>query len=117
MSTFTIDTSTSRATPTPVPGKRMSVPSIRARKAAAGEGFATEQPIVMLTARSQETDKVLGFDLGADDYVTKPFSIVELLARIKAVLRRAAARPPARKAKAAASPAPSRSRKGPADRQ
>ena len=50
-------------------------------------------PIVMLTARSQETDKVLGFDLGADDYVTKPFSIVELLARIKAVLRRAAARP------------------------
>jgi len=45
-------------------------------------------PIVMLTARSEEADRVLGFDLGADDYVTKPFSIRELLARIRAVLRR-----------------------------
>jgi DNA-binding response OmpR family regulator len=56
---------------------------------------ANQTPIVMLTARSQETDKVLGFELGADDYVTKPFSITELLARVKAVLRRTAARPPA----------------------
>jgi DNA-binding response OmpR family regulator len=46
-------------------------------------------PIVMLTARSAETDKVLGLELGADDYVTKPFSITELLARVRAVLRRA----------------------------
>jgi DNA-binding response OmpR family regulator len=46
-------------------------------------------PIIMLTARKQEFDKVLGFDLGTDDYVTKPFSIKELLARVKAVLRRA----------------------------
>ena len=45
-------------------------------------------PIIMLTAKSQEVDKVLGLELGADDYMTKPFSIRELLARIKAVLRR-----------------------------
>jgi len=49
-----------------------------------------ETPIVMLTARSQETDKVVGLEVGADDYVTKPFSIKELLARIRAHLRRAA---------------------------
>ena len=45
-------------------------------------------PIIMLTAKSQESDKVLGLELGADDYVTKPFSPRELIARIKAVLRR-----------------------------
>ena len=45
-------------------------------------------PIVMLTARGEEADRVLGLDLGADDYVTKPFSIRELLARIRALLRR-----------------------------
>lgn len=45
-------------------------------------------PIIMLTARSEETDKVLGLELGADDYITKPFSPRELIARIKAVLRR-----------------------------
>jgi len=45
-------------------------------------------PIVMLTARSQETDKIRGLDAGADDYVTKPFSINELVARIRAVMRR-----------------------------
>jgi DNA-binding response OmpR family regulator len=50
-------------------------------------------PIVMLTARSAETDKVLGLELGADDYVTKPFSITELLARVRAVLRRTGGRP------------------------
>ena len=48
-------------------------------------------PIIMLTARGQEVDKVVGLELGADDYVTKPFSIRELLARVKAVLRRAQA--------------------------
>jgi DNA-binding response OmpR family regulator len=46
-------------------------------------------PILMLTAKSQEVDKVLGLELGADDYVTKPFSPRELLARVKALLRRA----------------------------
>jgi DNA-binding response OmpR family regulator len=46
-------------------------------------------PIIMLTARGQEIDKVVGLELGADDYVTKPFSVRELMARVKAVLRRA----------------------------
>jgi two-component system alkaline phosphatase synthesis response regulator PhoP len=50
-------------------------------------------PIIMLTARGQELDKVVGLELGADDYVTKPFSIRELLARVKAVLRRTAVLP------------------------
>lgn len=50
-------------------------------------------PIIMLTARGQEVDKVVGLELGADDYVTKPFSIRELLARVKAVLRRVAILP------------------------
>ena len=50
-------------------------------------------PIIMLTARGQEVDKVVGLELGADDYVTKPFSIRELLARVKAVLRRASGVP------------------------
>src|SRR6187549_1985892 len=45
-------------------------------------------PILMLTARGDEADRVLGLDLGADDYVTKPFSIRELLARVRALLRR-----------------------------
>ena len=45
-------------------------------------------PIIMLTARIEETDKILGLELGADDYVTKPFSPRELVARVKAVLRR-----------------------------
>jgi two-component system phosphate regulon response regulator PhoB/two-component system alkaline phosphatase synthesis response regulator PhoP len=50
-------------------------------------------PIVMLTAKAEETDKVLGLELGADDYITKPFSPKELLARVKAVLRRTEAPP------------------------
>jgi two-component system alkaline phosphatase synthesis response regulator PhoP len=48
-----------------------------------------ETPILLLTARLEETDKVLGLELGADDYITKPFGMKELVARIKAVLRRA----------------------------
>jgi DNA-binding response OmpR family regulator len=51
-----------------------------------GERVAT--PILMLTARGEEADQVLGLDLGADDYVTKPFSTRELLARVRALLRR-----------------------------
>ena len=50
------------------------------------KGIST--PVILLTAKDQEIDKVLGLELGADDYVTKPFSLRELLARIKAVLRR-----------------------------
>ena len=50
-------------------------------------------PIILLTARTEEVDRVLGLELGADDYLSKPFSQRELLARIRAVLRRSAARP------------------------
>jgi len=46
-------------------------------------------PVIMITARGEEIDRVIGLELGADDYVTKPFSVRELMARIKAVLRRA----------------------------
>ncbi len=59
MSTFTLDTSTSRATPSPVPGKRTTAPSIRARKVAADGGFRTEQPIVMLTAYTMRMAQLL----------------------------------------------------------
>ncbi|MBS7402460.1 MAG: response regulator [Oscillospiraceae bacterium] len=55
-------------------------------KALRSEGSAI--PIIMITAREQETDKVLGLELGADDYITKPFSVRELLARVKANMRR-----------------------------
>ena len=55
---------------------------VRAREATA------DLPIIMLTARASETDRVAGFELGADDYVTKPFSLRELSARVRAVLRR-----------------------------
>ena len=47
-------------------------------------------PIIMLTAKTEEIDKVLGLELGADDYITKPFSVREFRSRVKAVLRRAA---------------------------
>jgi two-component system, OmpR family, alkaline phosphatase synthesis response regulator PhoP len=50
-------------------------------------------PVIMLTARAEEIDKVLGLEMGADDYVTKPFGMRELLSRIKAVLRRAGSGP------------------------
>ena len=50
-----------------------------------------EIPIVMLTARSEESDKIRGLDIGADDYITKPYSIKELLARVRAAMRRPAA--------------------------
>ena len=48
-------------------------------------------PVIMLTARSEDTDKIIGFECGADDYITKPFNILELKARIRAMLRRASA--------------------------
>jgi DNA-binding response OmpR family regulator len=55
-------------------------------KAARAHGIST--PIILLTAKGEEIDKVLGLELGADDYITKPFSVRELLARVKAMLRR-----------------------------
>jgi two-component system OmpR family response regulator len=62
------------------------------RELRAGKHKAT--PIVMLTARSEETDRVVGLEMGADDYLTKPFAARELLARIKAVIRRTRMLPP-----------------------
>ncbi|MBJ7484103.1 MULTISPECIES: phosphate regulon transcriptional regulator PhoB [unclassified Brevundimonas] len=53
-----------------------------------GRAETRNLPIIMLTARGEETDRVRGLDTGADDYLTKPFSMVELIARIRAVLRR-----------------------------
>jgi len=55
-------------------------------------------PVLILTARGEEADKVLGFRLGADDYVTKPFGVLELMARVSALLRRSATAAPARAA-------------------
>lgn len=61
-------------------------------KAARSKGIKT--PVIMLTAKAEEIDKVLGLELGADDYITKPFSLRELLARIRAILRRIGAEKP-----------------------
>jgi DNA-binding response OmpR family regulator len=63
---------------------------------------AGQVPIIMLTARGEEVDRVVGLELGADDYVCKPFSVRELMARVKAVLRRGAPAPAGQ-----AAPAPS----------
>jgi len=60
-----------------------------ARRLREGEGASTRVPIIFLTARDATADKVQGLRLGSDDYVTKPFSIEELIERVKAVLRRA----------------------------
>ena len=57
--------------------------------------YFSDVPVVMLTARHEEVDKVKGLELGADDYVTKPFSHIELLARVRAVLRRSESQVPA----------------------
>jgi len=51
-------------------------------------------PIIMLTARSEDADKIIGLESGADDYVTKPFNILELKARIRALIRRSSKAPP-----------------------
>jgi two-component system, OmpR family, response regulator len=69
----------------------------RELRAGAGSGV----PIIFLTARADETDRVIGLELGADDYLVKPFSSRELLARIKAVLRRSNSLPPQRAARRA----------------
>jgi DNA-binding response OmpR family regulator len=57
---------------------------------------SSELPVILLTARVEETDRIVGLELGADDYVTKPFSPRELATRVKTVLRRARASPPPR---------------------
>lgn len=62
---------------------------IQFAKKVKSEEYTREIPIIMLTARGEEDDKVRGLDAGADDYITKPFSPKELMARVKAVLRRA----------------------------
>ncbi len=61
------------------------------------EKRTAQLPIIMLTARGDETDKIIGLELGADDYITKPFSPKELVARVKAVLRRTEKKEPASK--------------------
>src|SRR5512140_2567202 len=55
---------------------------------------SSDIPVIMLTARGEETDRIVGLEMGADDYLAKPFSARELLARIKTVLRRARSLPP-----------------------
>ncbi|MBR2481877.1 MAG: response regulator transcription factor [Oscillospiraceae bacterium] len=57
----------------------------------------SDVPVIMLTARSEDTDKLLGFEYGADDYVTKPFNILELKARVRALLRRSGSASAAKK--------------------
>jgi DNA-binding response OmpR family regulator len=64
----------------------------RVLRALRDEGYKT--PVLILSARGEETDKVRGFRLGADDYVTKPFSLLELLARVEALLRRSGQQQP-----------------------
>lgn len=58
-----------------------------------GDRDIQDTPIIMLTAHGEEFDRILGFELGADDYIAKPFSVRELLARVKAILRRTTAKP------------------------
>ncbi len=64
------------------------VPGIEVCRRLRAKPDARNIPIIMLTARGEETDRIRGLDIGADDYVTKPFSTTELLARVRAVLRR-----------------------------
>lgn len=68
------------------------IPGLEVCRRLRGDPATAELPIVMLTAKAAEVDRVLGLELGADDYVTKPFSPRELVARVRAVLRRSAAR-------------------------
>lgn len=65
-----------------------AVPGIEICRRVRNRASTKNLPIIMLTARAEETDRIRGLDTGADDYITKPFSTVELMARIRAVLRR-----------------------------
>ena len=67
-----------------------------ARRLREAEGAGTRVPVIFLTARDATQDKIEGLRLGSDDYVTKPFSIEELVERVKAVLRRASGTGPGR---------------------
>ena len=69
----------------------LGLPDIDGRDVCRTLRTSTDVPVIMLTARGDETDRVVGLELGADDYVVKPFSVAELSARMRAVLRRAAA--------------------------
>ena len=69
----------------------LMMPKIDGLQACARIREFSDVPIIMVTARSEDTDKIVGFEYGADDYVTKPFNIMELKARIRALLRRAGA--------------------------
>ncbi len=71
----------------------LMLPSIAGEEVCKAIRRSSNVPIIMLTAKDAELDRVLGLELGADDYVTKPFSTHELLARIKAVLRRTSSMP------------------------
>ena len=66
----------------------LGLPDIDGRDVCRAIRASSQVPIIMLTARGQETDRVVGLELGADDYLVKPFSMAELVARIRAVLRR-----------------------------
>jgi two-component system phosphate regulon response regulator PhoB len=70
------------------------VPGTEICKRLKGSSKTANVPVLMLTARGEEIDRVLGFELGADDFVTKPFSVRELMLRIKSVLRRRAVEQP-----------------------
>jgi two-component system, OmpR family, phosphate regulon response regulator PhoB len=61
-----------------------------------GSARTATVPVIMLTARSEEVDRVVGFELGADDYITKPFSVREMVLRVRAILRRGAGEAPPR---------------------
>jgi two-component system phosphate regulon response regulator PhoB len=71
------------------------VPGSEVCKALKADAALRDIPVIMLTARGEEIDRVVGFEIGAEDYVVKPFSVRELLLRIQAILRRARAEPPA----------------------
>ena len=70
-----------------------SLDGLEVCRALRGDARTSGVPIIMLTAKAAEADRIVGLELGADDYVTKPFSPRELVARVKAVLRRAGAPP------------------------
>ena len=69
----------------------LMMPKIDGLQACARIREFSDVPIIMLTARSEDTDKIIGFECGADDYITKPFNILELKARLRALLRRSGA--------------------------
>ena len=69
----------------------LMMPKIDGLQACMNIRESSNVPVIMLTAKSEDTDKIIGFECGADDYITKPFNILELKARIRALLRRAGA--------------------------